>query len=196
MRTNALSLDPGFSIGNIFPVVRRFNYECRSNIQHTWNSSRKHETIHAIRDIKAGEEITIFYNLGGPSQLRRARMETSSLITQVNFVLSRPTPFGRSTIAESGSKFLTMKLETLAVSWLVPDRAWKLHIYLYLHLMAASDISSVQSLVDNYSMLFNHIINVILLYIPPDIDILRYSLWSTQFACRHARLPIYRHSYN
>jgi hypothetical protein len=75
VQTNALPLGPGSSIGGIFPVISRINHDCHPNTQHTWNSSTKHETIHAIRDIKAGEEITISYNLGGPYQLRRTRMK-------------------------------------------------------------------------------------------------------------------------
>jgi hypothetical protein len=62
-------------MGGMFPIISRINHDCRPNTQHTWNSSIKQETIHAIRDIKAGEEITISYNLGGPRQLRRERMK-------------------------------------------------------------------------------------------------------------------------
>jgi hypothetical protein len=75
IQTNALPLGPGSSIGGIFPVISRINHDCCPNTQHTWNSSIKQETIHAIRDIKAGEEIIISYNLGGPRQLWRERMK-------------------------------------------------------------------------------------------------------------------------
>jgi hypothetical protein len=70
VKTNALSLGPGSIAGGIFPIISRINHSCRPNTQHTWNSSTEHETIHAIRNIKKGEEITISYSLGGPSQPR------------------------------------------------------------------------------------------------------------------------------
>ncbi|KFY05165.1 hypothetical protein O988_00216 [Pseudogymnoascus sp. VKM F-3808] len=75
VRTNALPLGPGSPTGGIFPIISRINHSCRPNTQHTWNSLKKHETIHAIRNIKKGEEITISYNLGGPSKWRRLRMK-------------------------------------------------------------------------------------------------------------------------
>jgi SET domain-containing protein len=77
VKTNALSLGPGSSVGGIFPMISRINHSCRPNTQHTWNTSIEHETIHAIRDIKKGEEITISYNLGGPSQPRMQRLKRS-----------------------------------------------------------------------------------------------------------------------
>jgi hypothetical protein len=77
VKTNALSLGSGSSVSGIFPIISRINHSCRPNTQHTWNSSTKHETIHAIRDIKKGEEITISYNLGGSSQPRMQRLKGS-----------------------------------------------------------------------------------------------------------------------
>jgi SET domain len=80
VKTNALSLGSGFSgssVGGIFSTISRINHSCRPNTQHTWNASTGHETIHAIRDIKKGEEITISYNLGGPSQPRMQRLKRS-----------------------------------------------------------------------------------------------------------------------
>jgi hypothetical protein len=70
IKTNALSLGSGSMVGGIFPIISRINHSCRPNTQHTWNSSTEHETIHTIRDIQKGEEITISYSLGGPSQSR------------------------------------------------------------------------------------------------------------------------------
>jgi hypothetical protein len=77
VKTNALSLGSNSRVGGIFPTISRINHSCRPNTQHTWNSSTGHETIHAIRDIKKGEEITISYNLGGPSQPRMQRLKRS-----------------------------------------------------------------------------------------------------------------------
>jgi hypothetical protein len=75
VKTNALPLGSGSTIGGIFPTISRINHSCRPNTQHTWNRSTERETIHAIRDIKKGEEITISYSLGGPSQSRRQHLK-------------------------------------------------------------------------------------------------------------------------
>lgn len=77
VKTNALSLGPGSSVGRIFPIISRINHSCRPNTQYTWNSSTEHETIHAIRDIKKRKEITISYNLSGSSQPRMQRLKRS-----------------------------------------------------------------------------------------------------------------------
>lgn len=71
------SFRPGSSPGGIFPIISRINHSCRPNTQHTWNSLKKQETNHAISIIKKGEEITISYNFGGPSERRRLRMKES-----------------------------------------------------------------------------------------------------------------------
>jgi SET domain len=75
IKTNALPLGPGSTVGGIFPIISRINHSCHPNTQHTWNRSTEHETIHAIRNIKKGEEITISYTLGGPSQPRRQSLK-------------------------------------------------------------------------------------------------------------------------
>ena len=75
VKTNALPLGAGSPVGGIFPTISRINHSCRPNTQHTWNRSAEREIIHAIRDIKKGEEITISYSLGGPSQSRRQHLK-------------------------------------------------------------------------------------------------------------------------
>lgn len=45
----------------IFPHAARFNHGCNPNACFTWNEGVGKETIHAMRDIKEGEEITISY---------------------------------------------------------------------------------------------------------------------------------------
>lgn len=41
-----------------FPRIQRFRHACRPNAETTWNANIKRETIHALRDIERGEEIT------------------------------------------------------------------------------------------------------------------------------------------
>ncbi|CUS14257.1 unnamed protein product, partial [Tuber aestivum] len=60
-KTNALPLGPDSEDAGLFLTVARLNHSCSPNANHTWNSNTGTETIHAIRDILRGEEITICY---------------------------------------------------------------------------------------------------------------------------------------
>lgn len=60
-RTNALPLGVDASEGGIFLEASRINHSCRHNAQNTWNSETGQITIHVMRDVEAGEEITISY---------------------------------------------------------------------------------------------------------------------------------------
>ncbi|KAF6815885.1 set domain-containing protein 5 [Colletotrichum musicola] len=59
--TKGLPLGADASEGGIFLEASPINHSCRHNAQNTWNSELGQIIIHAIRDIEAGEEITISY---------------------------------------------------------------------------------------------------------------------------------------
>jgi hypothetical protein len=61
IRTNALPLGSNATTGGIFLDSSRINHSCNANAQNTWNEDLQKLTIHAIRDIAKGDEITIFY---------------------------------------------------------------------------------------------------------------------------------------
>lgn len=77
-RTNALPLGSGASVGGIFLEASRINHSCRHNAQNTWNDSRGQVTIHVLRDVDDGEEITISY-LGASENYaaRQSRLQKS-----------------------------------------------------------------------------------------------------------------------
>lgn len=75
LRTNGLPCGPGSSVAGVYPTVCLINHSCLPNSHNNWNDEAKHETIHAIRPIKAGEEVTISYDRGGPSAVRKALLE-------------------------------------------------------------------------------------------------------------------------
>ncbi|PUU75000.1 hypothetical protein B9Z19DRAFT_1067790 [Tuber borchii] len=60
-KTNALPLGPDSEHAGLFLTVARLNHSCSPNASHAWNSNTGTETIHAIRDILRGEEVTICY---------------------------------------------------------------------------------------------------------------------------------------
>ena len=57
-QTNCMEMGAGAAV---FPHAARFNHSCNPNACFSWNSAIGKETIHSMRDIKAGEELTISY---------------------------------------------------------------------------------------------------------------------------------------
>jgi hypothetical protein len=60
-KTNMLPLGASDGSGGLFLEASRINHSCQPNAQHTWNASLGRLTVHALRDIEAGREITISY---------------------------------------------------------------------------------------------------------------------------------------
>src|ERR1700733_8182118 len=79
VRTNALPLRSDATTGGIFLDSSRINHSCNANAQNTWNENLQKLTIHTIRDIAKGDEITIFYLTARRN--RSARLHT----LQTNF---------------------------------------------------------------------------------------------------------------
>jgi hypothetical protein len=73
IRTNALPFGDGVSEAGIFLNACRINHACDNNAQKSWNENIKRHTIHALRDIEKGKEITIYYL--GVLNNREARQE-------------------------------------------------------------------------------------------------------------------------
>ncbi|KAF4994810.1 hypothetical protein FGRMN_5544 [Fusarium graminum] len=70
IRTNGLPMNSG---SGIFLAACRINHACDNNAQKGWNGKTKRHTVHALRDIDEGEEITITYL--GALYNRRTRHE-------------------------------------------------------------------------------------------------------------------------
>lgn len=77
VKTNALPCGCGSTIGGVYPTICLINHSCMPNAHNNWNQDKGHETIHATRIIQAGEEITISYDSGGPSTVRRAALKSA-----------------------------------------------------------------------------------------------------------------------
>nr|POE53544.1 set domain-containing protein 5 [Quercus suber] len=75
MRTNALPCGSGSTIGAVYTTICRINHSCVANCHNNWNDARRLETIHAVRNIQAGEEITICYSKGGRSEDRQTELK-------------------------------------------------------------------------------------------------------------------------
>ncbi|XPT01672.1 hypothetical protein M3J09_010802 [Ascochyta lentis] len=68
-QTNCMELDGG---GAVFLHASRFNHACNPNACFSWNGAIGRETIHAMREIALGEEITLAYCDGQQDKRRRA----------------------------------------------------------------------------------------------------------------------------
>ncbi|KAI5359844.1 putative SET domain, tetratricopeptide-like helical domain superfamily [Septoria linicola] len=71
VRSNGYPLGASSDIGGIFPLVSRINHSCLPNAQHAWSEKLKSMLVHAVRDIKNGEELTLSYLNAGPSTTRQ-----------------------------------------------------------------------------------------------------------------------------
>lgn len=58
VETNAHTTGAG---SGLFPEASRINHSCIPNVYHSWNTALGKTTIHAIRDIEAGEELLTTY---------------------------------------------------------------------------------------------------------------------------------------
>lgn len=61
VQTNLISFGDDAREGGIFLGASRINHACDNNAHRSWNENIKRHTIHALRDIEEGHEITIYY---------------------------------------------------------------------------------------------------------------------------------------
>lgn len=76
VRSNGYPLGPASEVGGVFPLVARINHSCRPNAQHAWHNQRGREEVRAVRRISEGDELTLSYSNGGPSEARRGALKT------------------------------------------------------------------------------------------------------------------------
>ena len=70
-----VEVEDGTTLAGVFPIAARFNHDCAPNVAQTWNESIEALTMHAIRDVKAGEELCDTYvPLCQPSTSRQAEL--------------------------------------------------------------------------------------------------------------------------
>lgn len=61
VQTNCLYLDQAGTLIGIFVKASRLNHSCNPNAWYSWNDTIGQLNIHAVRNIRAGEEVTISY---------------------------------------------------------------------------------------------------------------------------------------
>jgi hypothetical protein len=76
IRTNALPIEENGTGGGVFLEARRINHSCNNNAQKHWNKRIGRHTVHALREIIEGEEITIYYlGLHSIREVRRQKLQ-------------------------------------------------------------------------------------------------------------------------
>ena len=73
MKTNALPLGSSAMQSGLFLDASRINHACAPNAQNTWNATLDKLTVHAVKDVAEGEEITISYLDGTGTHAARQR---------------------------------------------------------------------------------------------------------------------------
>jgi hypothetical protein len=75
-RTNGLPIEANGIGAGIFLEACRINHACDNNAQKHWNQRIQQHTIHALRDIPKGEEITITYlGLDSSREVRQKKLK-------------------------------------------------------------------------------------------------------------------------
>ncbi|KAH9886585.1 hypothetical protein F4778DRAFT_786686 [Xylariomycetidae sp. FL2044] len=77
VRTNALTCGSGASVGGVYPNICLINHSCVPNAHNNWNDETGQETIHTIKNILAGEEVMISYEISKPSEARWRKLKDS-----------------------------------------------------------------------------------------------------------------------
>jgi hypothetical protein len=76
IRTNSLPIEAEGIGGGIFLEACRINHACDNNAQKNWNRCIERHTVHALRDIVEGEEITIKYlGLDSSREVRQMKLQ-------------------------------------------------------------------------------------------------------------------------
>jgi hypothetical protein len=76
LRTVALPVEADGVEGGIFLEACRINHACDNNAQKNWNQNIKRHTVHALKDIRKGEEITIRYlGIDSSRDVRQRRLQ-------------------------------------------------------------------------------------------------------------------------
>jgi hypothetical protein len=77
IRTNGLPIEADGIGGGIFLEACRINHACDNNARKNWNKRIQRHTVHALRDIPEGEEITIYYlGLKDSREVRRQKLQS------------------------------------------------------------------------------------------------------------------------
>lgn len=83
---NNFNLESGLAV---YAAASRLNHSCEANAHHGYNPNIYRFTVHAVRDIAAGEEITISY-MGGPGGYMVRSQRIDRLRTNYGFTCTCP----------------------------------------------------------------------------------------------------------
>jgi hypothetical protein len=74
LHRRVLAIYAANAFGSVFLLGSRINHSCTPNVHFAYNPALEEETFHAVRDIRAGEELTITY-INGTNRTRDQRQD-------------------------------------------------------------------------------------------------------------------------
>jgi hypothetical protein len=108
---------------DVFWLASRFNHSCIPNLHNAYNPNIKMETFHSIRDIKAGDELTVSYVSG-----ICARQERQEQLNKWGFQCRCPACENTSSGIQLESKLARLAILNQRVDMLITDKQ-KLDMY-------------------------------------------------------------------
>jgi len=102
VRTNCYALGCNTTLSGVFEKLSRLNHSCRPNSERWWDPEREVETLYALRNIEANEEITISYSgrTAGMSQSARQNLTSKAWRFDCNCDCCQLTGFARESSDE------------------------------------------------------------------------------------------------
>lgn len=117
--TNSLPLGSDSKLYGLFPIIARINHSCVPNVYHSWNSSKKAETIYALKDIEKDEEILTTYidlfadRVSRQKQLKQSfRFDCSCILCMKNNTDIKKSDIRRKVLSQ-----LDQEIEFFAISF-------------------------------------------------------------------------------
>ncbi|KAK2764551.1 hypothetical protein FQN54_009246 [Arachnomyces sp. PD_36] len=95
LHRTVLAIYAANAFGDVFLLGSHINHSCLPNIHFAYNSELEEETFHAIRDITAGEELSIMYILGTNRTRSQRQAELDKWGFQCNCLACEDTLQGR-----------------------------------------------------------------------------------------------------
>ncbi|KAK4901268.1 hypothetical protein LTR27_001825 [Elasticomyces elasticus] len=92
IRSDGYLLGPSSDIGGIFPTLTRINHSCPPNAQHAYNPKIGRMQVHVVQPIASGDEITLSYTTGDPSDVRQRMLKDYFGFSCACELCSLPTP--------------------------------------------------------------------------------------------------------
>ncbi|KAH7367782.1 hypothetical protein B0T11DRAFT_213042, partial [Plectosphaerella cucumerina] len=133
-KTNGIPCGEDSNIGAVYPTISLINHSCLPNTFYCWNFTTEKETVHAIRPIGAGEEITITYTAADLSFSTRQEYFKSSFGFDCKCPLCDLPEEAIKASDDARAKLKILDELAIRMAKISPDRAFRFCYDLYVEL--------------------------------------------------------------